>query len=71
MIDKHYRTLGLSVGASKERIKKAYRKLAMLYHPDKNQSQKAHEKFILINEAYAALTDDNYVSKPSKTTDQK
>ena len=71
MIDKHYRTLGLPVGASKERIKKAYRKLAMLYHPDKNQSQKAHEKFILINEAYAALTDDNYVSKPSKTADQK
>ncbi len=71
MIDKHYRTLGLPVGASKDRIKKAYRKLAMLYHPDKNQSQKAHEKFILINEAYAALTDDNYFSKSSKTADKK
>ena len=49
-MEKHYRTLGLPVGASKERIKKAYRKLAKLYHPDKNQSKKAHEKFILIND---------------------
>ena len=60
-MEKHYRTLGLPVGASKERIKKAYRKLAKLYHPDKNQSKKAHEKFILINEAYAHLSEDEQI----------
>ena len=51
----YYKILGLPNNASKDAVKKAYRKLAMKYHPDKNEAKSAHEKFILINEAYAYL----------------
>ena len=54
----YYKILGLPNNASKDAVKKAYRKLAMKYHPDKNEAKSAHEKFILINEAYAYLSDD-------------
>jgi len=54
----YYKVLGLSSTASKEEIKKAYRKLALEFHPDKNKSPDAHEKFIEINEAYLILYDD-------------
>ncbi len=63
MKDKFYKILGLSNGASEEDIKKAYRKLAMLHHPDKNKNEKSHQRFIQINEAYATLTDENYKTK--------
>ena len=59
MRNQHLKILGLKSSASEADIKKAYRKLAMLYHPDKNQDKLAHKKFIKINEAYAGLTDDN------------
>lgn len=50
--------LGLEKGASDEEIKKAFRKLAIQYHPDKNQGDKeAEEKFKEINEAYQVLSD--------------
>jgi DnaJ-class molecular chaperone len=53
----HYETLGLSESASQDEIKKAYRKLAMQYHPDKNPGDKAAEtKFKEINEAYDTLS---------------
>jgi DnaJ-class molecular chaperone len=58
MIPNHYKTLGLKQTASKEDIKKAYRQLALKYHPDCNKSSDAHEKFIEINEAYLILFDD-------------
>lgn len=58
MIPNHYLTLEILPLASKEEIKKAYRRLALKYHPDKNKSHDAHEKFILINEAYLILFDD-------------
>tara|TARA_B110000438_G_C15722135_1_gene610310 strand:+ start:282 stop:1139 length:858 start_codon:yes stop_codon:yes gene_type:complete len=64
--DNYHKILGLTSNASEGDVKKAYRKLAMLYHPDRNQNVKAHEKFIKINEAYAALTDDNYTAKTIK-----
>ncbi len=54
----YYDLLGVSKTASEEEIKKAYRKLALKYHPDRNPGNKeAEEKFKLINEAYAVLSD--------------
>ncbi|MFQ5419519.1 MAG: DnaJ C-terminal domain-containing protein [Anaerolineae bacterium] len=54
----YYKTLGVSKGADKKTIKKAFRKLARQYHPDKNQGDKAaEEKFKDINEAYEVLSD--------------
>lgn len=54
----YYKILGVSQNASDEDIKKAYRKLAMKYHPDKTKGdKKAEEKFKKISEAYAVLSD--------------
>lgn len=53
-----YKTLGVDKNASADEIKKAYRKLAMKYHPDKNMGDKsAEQKFKDINEAYEVLKD--------------
>ena len=55
----YYATLGVVRGASAEDMKKAYRKLAMQYHPDRNPGDAAAEhKFKEINEAYDVLKDD-------------
>ena len=54
----YYEILGLKKGASDDEIKRAFRKLAVKYHPDKNQGNKeAEEKFKEINEAYQVLSD--------------
>jgi molecular chaperone DnaJ len=55
-----YEVLGLAKGASEDEIKKAYRKLAMKYHPDRNQGEKAKEaeaQFKEVKEAYEMLSD--------------
>jgi len=53
----HYQVLGVARNASQEEIKKAYRKLAVQYHPDKNPGDKiAEEKFKQINEAHQILS---------------
>ena len=60
----YYKTLGVSKKASQEEIKKAYRKLAMKYHPDQNPGDKtAEEKFKLINEANQVLSDSDKRAK--------
>ena len=54
----YYEVLGISKDASEQEIKKAYRKMAMKYHPDKNQGNKeSEEQFKEVNEAYEVLSD--------------
>ena len=54
----YYEVLGLQKGATEEEIKKAYRKLAVKYHPDRNPDDKeAAEKFREATEAYEVLSD--------------
>jgi len=55
----HYKVLGVDKKAIAEQIKKAYRSLAKQYHPDKNKSPGAEEKFKAIAAAYAVLSDSD------------
>ena len=60
MAQDYYKYLGLSKKASDKDIKKAYRKLALKYHPDKvaeDEKEKAEEKFVKVSEAYSILGD--------------
>lgn len=54
----YYKVLGVEKSADASEIKKAYRKLALKYHPDRNKDNKeAEDKFKQISEAYAVLSD--------------
>ena len=66
MIQDYYEVLGLPRSAIKNDIKKAYRKLALEWHPDKNRDPNAQEIFIKINEAYLILYDEQARAKYEK-----
>lgn len=53
----YYKILGIAKGAKDDEIKKAYRKMALRYHPDKNKTIGAEEKFKEVAEAYEVLSD--------------
>lgn len=53
-----YTILGVSNSASYEDIKRAYRKLVLLYHPDLNASAEANDTIVLLNKAYEILSDE-------------
>ena len=55
----HYETLGVSQDADDNEIKKAYRKLSLKYHPDRNQDEDATRKFQEINQAYETISDNS------------
>ena len=52
----YYKILGITANASKQDIKKAFRRLAMKYRPDRNKTLDAEDKFKVINEAYLVLS---------------
>jgi len=53
----YYKILGLEKGATEDEVKKAYRKLALKLHPDKNQAPRADEAFKMLGKAFAVLSD--------------
>jgi molecular chaperone DnaJ len=57
LIKDYYKVLNLSPSASADEVRKAFRKLALLYHPDKNKAASAQGNFTEIKEAYEVLRD--------------
>ncbi len=60
----YHKVLGVSEDASAEQIRRAYRKLAMRFHPDRNDDPGAEEKFKEVREAYAVLSGKEKPPKP-------
>ena len=66
--EKYFKILGIKPTHDQGLIKKAYRKQAFKYHPDKNKAPDAHYKFILITEAYETLSGQGATSKKQTNT---
>lgn len=58
MVD-YYKELGISRHATATEIRTAYKRLALLWHPDRNKDKEAEEKFKKIKQAYDVLSDEN------------
>ncbi len=71
-MNNYYHILGVTQNATLDQIKKAYRKKAMLLHPDINKAEDAHEQFILLNEAYEFLlkTTGNHTNTYKRAQDR-
>ncbi len=64
MLKNNYKVLGLEPGASRERVKTAFRRLTMKYHPDRiHGNRHAEQRFKLICRAYRQLLLENYIEK--------
>ena len=68
MVKNYYKILGLNKGATEDDIKKAYRKMALKFHPDKNKDSDAEERFKEIAEAYEVLSDNKKKYKYDNTS---
>ncbi|MGX7585938.1 DnaJ domain-containing protein [Candidatus Vidania fulgoroideorum] len=62
MLSKYYKILGLNENASLHEVKKAYRRLAMKYHPDRNKEENSEKKFKEVKEAYERIINKNNVN---------
>jgi hypothetical protein len=70
-MNKYYSVLGLPTNASKDEIRRKYRKLVLIWHPDKNPSPEAHSKFIEITEAYDILSGERKAPRTAFTTKRR
>lgn len=70
-LERYYRILGINESASKTEIKRAYRRLALRYHPDKNpgNQERAAKIFTAINKAYSILIDKAHIGEVFETVE--
>lgn len=67
----YYKILGLPNGASKKEVKKAFRRKAMITHPDRNPNKNAQQEFYLVNQAYEILMGEIPLPKSTRTQSNK